>query len=45
MWRETRLGKFKASVIPLAQGTEQADLRISMKIYEIFVKIINIGKN
>lgn len=45
MWRETRLEKFKANVIPILKGTDQADLRISIKIYEIFVKIINIGKN
>lgn len=45
VWRETRLKKFKANVIPILKGLDQADLCISMKIYEIFVKIINIGKN
>lgn len=37
--------KFKANVTPILKGLDQADLCISMKIYEIFVKIINIGKN
>lgn len=37
--------KFKANVTPILEGIDQADLCISMKIYEIFVKIINIGKN
>lgn len=37
--------KFKANVTPILKGIDQADLCISMKIYEIFVKIINIGKN
>ena len=32
-------------LIPILKGLHQADLCISMKIYEIFVKIINIGKN
>jgi hypothetical protein len=40
-----RSKKFKANVIPALKGTNQADLCISMKIYEIFVKIINVGKN